>query len=158
MIGWTSRPRSSIGSETIPASRSPARTASTTSDGVQADDAHAHARMAAAELGDEVDARVVAGGPPRPEGGRAAAQLAHGDDRVARRLGRVQRPLGVRAQRVPGLGRLQPAADALEEPDAELGLEPAHLLGERRLREMELLGGRRERAVPEGREEVLELL
>jgi hypothetical protein len=114
--------------------------------------------MAAAELGDEVDAGVIAGGPPRPEGGRAAAQLAHGDDGVARRLGRVQRPLGVRAQRVPGLGRLQPASDALEEPDAELGLEPAHLLGQRRLREMELLGGRRERAAPEGREEVLELL
>ena len=98
--------------------------------------------MAAAELGDEVDARVIAGGAPRPEGGRAAAQLAHGDDRVARRLGRVQRSLGVRAQRVPRLGRLQPAADALEEPDAELGLEPAYLLGERRLGQVELLGGR----------------
>ncbi len=59
---------------------------------------------------------------------------------------------------IAGLGRRQPATDALEEPDAELGLEPAHLLGERRLREMELLGGRRERAVPEGGEEVLELL
>ena len=32
------------------------------------------------------------------------------------------------------------------------------LANERRLSEMELLGGRRERAVPEGREEVLELL
>jgi hypothetical protein len=64
----------------------------------------------------------------------------------------------VRAQGVAGLGRLQPATDALEEPDAEFGLEPTHLLGERGLSEMELLGGRRERAVPEGREEVLELL
>ena len=66
--------------------------------------------------------------------------------------------LGVRAQRVPRLGRLQPAADALEEPDAELRLEPAHLLGQRRLRQVELLGGGRERAVAEGGEEVLELL
>ena len=42
--------------------------------------------------------------------------------------------------------------------DAELGLEPADLLGQRRLGEVQLLGGRRERAVPEGGEEVLELL
>ena len=126
--------------------------------GVQADDAHAHARMAAAELGDEVDPRVVARRAPRPEGGRAAAQLAHGDHRVARRLGRVQRSLGVRTQRVARLGRLQPAADALEEPHAELRLEPAHLLRQRRLGQVELLGGRRERAVAKGGEEVLELL
>jgi hypothetical protein len=126
--------------------------------GVQADHAHPHARMAAAELGHEVDARVVAGRPPRPEGGRAAAQLAHGDDGVARRLGRVQRPLCVRAQCVPRLGRLQSATDALEEPDPELRLQPAHLLGERWLSQMELFGSGRERAETVGREEVLELL
>src|SRR3954447_13385828 len=98
--------------------------------------------MAAAELGDEVDARVVAGGPPRPEGRSAAAQLAHGYDRVACRLGRVQRSLGVGAQRDARLGRRQPATNALEEPDAELGLEPTHLLRQRWLSETELLRGR----------------
>ena len=78
----------------------PARTASATSRRVQANHAHAHARMAAAELGDEVDARVVARGPPGAEGRGPAAQLAHGHDRVARRLGRVERALGVGTQRV----------------------------------------------------------
>ena len=126
--------------------------------GVQADHAHAHARVAAAELGDEVDAGVVARGPPRAEGGRPAAQLAHGDDRLARRLGRVQGALGVRAQRVAGLGRRQPAADALEQAHAELGLQPADLLGDRRLRHVQLRGRGRERAVAVGGEEVLELL
>ena len=41
---------------------------------------------------------------------------------------------------------------------AELGLEPADLLGERRLREVQRLRGGAERAVLEGREDVLELL
>ena len=53
---------------------------------------------------------------------------------------------------------VEPAADALEQAHAELGLQPAHLLGERRLRQVQLLGRGRERAVAEGGEEVLELL
>ena len=126
--------------------------------GVLAHHAHAHARVAAAELGDEVDAGVVARGAPRAEGGRPAAQLAHRDDGLARRLRRVERALGVRAQRVAGLGRRQPAAHALEEAHAELGLQPADLLGDRGLRHVQLLGRGRERAVAIGGEEVLELL
>ena len=43
--------------------------------------------------------------------------------------------------RLPGLGRRDPPAGALEELGAELGLEPADLVRERRLRDVQLLGG-----------------
>ena len=124
----------------MPASSSPARTASTTSEEFWPDDPHAHARVAAAELGDEVDAGVVARGAPRAEGGGAAAQLAHGDDRLARRLGRVERALGVRAQRVRRpRSATRPRPTRWKSAHAELGLQPAHLLGQRRLGQVQLL-------------------
>ena len=64
----------------------------------------------------------------------------------------------MRAQDAPGLGEGQPAAGALEQRDAELGLEPAHLFGQRRLRQMQRRRGAGERTVVRGGEEVLELL
>jgi len=46
-----------------------------------------------------------------------------------------------RRDRLAGLGRRDAAARALEELGAELGLEPANLVRERRLGDVELLGG-----------------
>ena len=114
--------------------------------------------MAVAEVGDDVHAGVEARVAPDPEGGGAAAQLAHGDDGLARRLDRVQDALGVRAQLPPRLRRLQAAADAREERDAELGLQRAHLLADRRLREMQRFCSSAERPAIERGEEVFELL
>jgi hypothetical protein len=70
----------------------------------------------------------------------------------------VQCSLRVRTQLVRGVGGDEPAAGAPEERDAELGLELPHLLGERRLREAQPLGGLTERPRLHRRDEVLELL
>jgi hypothetical protein len=64
----------------------------------------------------------------------------------------------VRPEQPPGLGEREAAAGACEERDAELGLEPADLLGEARLGQMQLLGGGGERAVFRGGQEIGELL
>ena len=56
------------------------------------------------------------------------------------------------------LGRLDAAPDAHEQRNAQLALEPADLLGERRLSEAEHLRGRAERALLVGLPEVGELL
>ena len=61
-------------------------------------------------------------------------------------------------ERVTGLGRLHAAPDAHEQRDAQLALEPADLLRERRLCQAEHLGGRAERALLVGLAEVGELL
>ncbi len=55
------------------------------------------------------------------------------------------RPLG---DRLAGVGSDDAPARALEELDAELVLEPAHLVRERRLGDVELLGGAGEVAMP----------
>ena len=55
------------------------------------------------------------------------------------------RTLGDRA---PGVGGDDAAAGALEELDAQLGLEPAHLVRERGLRDVQLLRGAGEVAMP----------
>jgi hypothetical protein len=64
----------------------------------------------------------------------------------------------VRPEQPPGLGEREAASGPGEERDAELGLEPADLLGEARLGQMQLLGGGGERAVLGGGQEVGELL
>jgi hypothetical protein len=79
-------------------------------------------------------------------------------DRHPRRLDGGEHGLGVGTKGAARLGRHEPAADALEELDAELGLEPADLLGERRLGEVQRLGGGAERALLEGCYHVLQLL
>ena len=80
------------------------------------------------------------------------------DSDSPRLVGRGEDPLGVIAEHVAGLGGDEAAADPLEEGDAELRLQAADLLGERRLGEVHLLRGGAERARCEGGEEVLELL
>ena len=78
-------------------------------------------------------------------------------DDVARLLDPGEHALGLRPQRPPRLRQRDPAADAREELDAELRLELADLLGERRLGDVERAGGCRERAVLRGGEEISEL-
>jgi hypothetical protein len=97
---------------------------------VLADDPHPHLGVAAPEVLDEIGAEVRARGAERAERRGARAQLADGADRRARGLDGGEHGLGVGAQRAPGLGRDEAPADALKERDAELRLEPAHLLGE----------------------------
>jgi hypothetical protein len=55
--------------------------------------------------------------------------------------------VGVGQKQRAGLGGLRPAGAALEQPHAELALERADLLGDRGLRERQLLAGARERAL-----------
>ncbi len=119
---------------------------------------HAHVRVQAAELGDEVGAQVVARGRERPDAHGPAAQLAHGEHRLARLLHLLEHRLGVRAQRAARLGQHEPAADAGEQRHAELGLEPPHLFADGRLGEVQRVRGRAEGAAIGGGEEVLELL
>src|SRR5436190_16310581 len=64
----------------------------------------------------------------------------------------------MRPQLAPRLGRLQAAPDAREQRHAELRLERTDLLADRRLREMQRVGGGAERTAIERSEEVLELL
>jgi hypothetical protein len=51
---------------------------------------------------------------------------------------------GAGGDREPGLGRRDAAARALEQRDAQLAFEPAHLVRQRGLGEVQLLGGARE--------------
>ena len=98
------------------------------------------------------------GARERAEGDGAAGELAHLAHRLLRLAGLVQRALGVRLQELPGLGQLEPFARADEQRDAQLGLQPAHLLGQARLRHMQGFRGRRERSVARRGEEIGELL
>ena len=125
--------------------------------GVLADQPHAHVRVALAEVLDEVGEQVVGRVAERAERRGAALELAHLADRVARLLGRRQRALGLGAEEPAGLGELEPAG-ADEQRRAQLGLEPADLLGQARLGHVQGCGGRRERAMVGRGEEVLELL
>ena len=79
-------------------------------------------------------------------------------DRLARPGERCEHALGLGTERAAGLGEDDPAADADEQLDSELGLERANLLRERGLGEVELARGTAERAVLGGGEEVGELL
>ena len=126
--------------------------------GVEADDAQAHARVAVGEGLGEVGQQVVDGGRERAEAGRAGAHVAHARDRLARRLDLGEHALGVGQQRAPRLGRLDAAPDAHEQRHAQLALEPADLLRERWLGQVQRLGGRAEGALLEGLAEVGELL
>ena len=61
-------------------------------------------------------------------------------------------------EQAPRLGQLEAAADAREQRHAELGLEPADLLGQARLGHEQRLRGGGEGPVLGGGEEVRELL
>ena len=114
--------------------------------------------MARAEVLDQAAEQVVVRAPEGAEGDRAAGEVAHLADRLGGVLRGRHGALGVRAQQPPGLGQLEPAAGAREQRHAELGLEPADLLGEARLGHEERLRSRRERAVLDSGQEIGELL
>jgi hypothetical protein len=88
----------------------------------------------------------------------AAGEIAYLADRLGglARLG--ERALGVRAQQAAGLGEGQTPPRAGEERDAQLGLEPADLLREARLREVQLFRRCRERPARRSGQKVGELL
>ena len=88
----------------------------------------------------------------------APVMIPHVRDRLARAREGGLDALGLGPERAARLGEHDAPADAGEELDAELRLERAHLLGERRLGEIERAGGAAERAVLGGREEIGELL
>ena len=91
------------------------------------------------------------------DGAAASGRAPRGPTRSAS-CGLGQRALGVRPQQPAGLGQLEPAAGADEQRDAELGLEPADLLGQARLGHQQRVRGRRERPVVGRGEEIGELL
>ena len=83
----------------------------------------------------------------------AALQAAHRGQRLAR-LPQQLRDLGRVAQQLRSGGcEADLAADPLEERHADLLLEEAHLLGHRRLRQMQLLRGAGEGKMPRHRGE-----
>ena len=114
--------------------------------------------MARAEVLDQAAEQVVVRAAERAERDRAARQVAHLADRLGGLLRGRHGALGVRAQQPARLGQLEPAAGAREQRHAELGLEPADLLGQARLGHEQRLRGGRERAVLDGGQEVGELL
>ena len=115
------------------------------------------------------------GGPDARGGRRRAPPAARRVERSSPRRARARasRPRGGRGPRAPAPPRRgsprraasssspagvssAPRGVRRSSVDAELGLQPAHLLRERRLREPELLGGAREVAVARDGDEVLE--
>ena len=64
---------------------------------------------------------------------------------------------GAREGDLPRLGHQHAAGGPREQLHAELALEPAHLLGDRGLRHVQFLRGKREAAVPGHRGEVPKL-
>ena len=98
------------------------------------------------------------GARERAEGDGPAGELAHLADGLLRLARLVERALGVRLQELAGLGQLEALARADEQRDAQLGLQPAHLLGQARLRHMQGFRGRGERSVARCGKEIRELL
>ena len=110
---------------------------------VLADQLHPDAGVAGQHVGDQPRAGVQPCRPEHAEPDRAGLEPLHPLRRQPGLLGGGERALGVRAQGV-GDGRgYDPAADPAEERDAERLLEASDLLGHRRLRVAELLGGPR---------------
>jgi hypothetical protein len=125
---------------------------------VEADEPHADLGVLAPEVRDDLRGGVVARRAEGAERGRAAAQAPDRHDGVARLLGGVEDLLGVGPQLERRVRGHEASPDAVEQGHAELGLELADLLGERRLGHAQALGGLAERARVERREEVLQLL
>ena len=93
--------------------------------------------MAGAEVRHEPREQEAGGGAEHADAEGAAPELAHLSHRLARVGERREHAFRLGAKGKPGLGQDDAAADAGEELDAELGLERAHLLGERGLGEVE---------------------
>jgi hypothetical protein len=84
---------------------------------------------------------------------RGACGVSSGPHRSRKEVPR----LAVAQHAAARLGELHAARLAHEHGHAELGLEVADALGQRRLGDVQLLGGAREVARPRGREERIEL-
>jgi len=105
------------------------------------------ARVARVEVGDDVGEVVQARRVHAAELELAAQQAAQLLELVLQALDLVQHAMGV-VEDQPALGgQLDRPRRPREDLDPELGLEPADLLGDRRLGEVELLPRLRERAV-----------
>ena len=85
---------------------------------------------------------------------REAAQLV---DVAAQRVGLGEHCAGAGRDQLARLGRHHRSRRAAQQLDAELLLEPAHLVRQGRLRDAQLVGGAREMAVPRDRLEVAKL-
>ena len=114
---------------------------------VEADEPEPHVGVAAPEVGGEVGDQVGRGGAEHPEAERAAAQVAHLGDRVARAIEVGEHPLRLGPEAAARLGEHEPAAGAGEEGDPELRLELPHLLRDRGLGQVEGARGGAEGAV-----------
>ena len=125
---------------------------------VLADDADPDAGVLGGEVLDEPAGQVVVGAGERAERDRPAGHLAHLADGLLASSASASVRSAWGSRRRPGLGQLEPAAGADEQRDAELGLQPAHLLGQARLRHQQRLRGRGERPVARRGEEIRELL
>ena len=117
------------------------------------DEVDRDARVLVVEVGDDRVEVVQAGRPHAAEAQVAAQQAGHLVELVAQPVDLVEHPARVVEDERP-LGRqLDAAAGPREERDAELGLEPAELLRDGRLGEVQLLAGLRERAVARDRDD-----
>ena len=104
---------------------------------VEAGEPDADAGIALGEVLGEVCEQVVDGRRERPERGHPGAHVTDAGDRLTRRLDAREHRLRVRYEGLSRLGQRDSASDAHEERHAELALEPADLLGERRLGQVE---------------------
>ena len=131
----------------IAASSRPRRSSSCDLAGVLADQLDPDAGVPGEHVGDQPRAGVQPGGAEHAEPDRPGLEGLHALRRPPGVLGRGQRPLGVRAQRVGDGRRYDAAPDPAEQLDAERLLERPDLLGDRRLGVAELLGRRGQRPV-----------
>ena len=109
------------------------------------------ARMRAAEAGEQPGDVEVAGRQQRPDPDPPTQDAAELVDLFARGVDLGEHPAGAPRDGDARVGRDDAAARALEQRRAQLLLEPADLVRQRRLGEMELLRGAREVAVPRHR-------
>src|SRR5262249_35224213 len=96
---------------------------------------------------------VNAGRGAGPDEQRSPAEPAELEDGLASALGGVDDLRGVWLEDAAGLGQRDRAALAYEQIGPELRLELAHVLGQRGLRQMDLLGGDAEALLPSHGEE-----
>ena len=119
----------------------------------------AHERMQLLELPED-DGQDAPAGPSRGTDLEPALELALGLLAEVREqlLFKREQPLRSAVEPEPGLGRLDPATRAVEEPLADALLERPDLEADRGLRHPELVGGLREAAALDNRAKGRELL
>jgi len=114
---------------------------------------HGHPGVLGTELGEHRE-EVVRADRPRPaDADRPAQQPGQLLELVVEIVHLRQHPVRVRQHEPALLGHLDRTASAAEDLDAELGLEPADLLGDRGLGEVQLFRCVGERAVARHRDD-----